>query len=288
MLNKKAEYNIYQSIEQKTFRSALFHFVKKEYGFTMGNLGIERFCKDVEGLVEKYYPKREYLKAGQMLWYAVAEEEKPSYAKRITETKMVPVILSIVTEEDIEGLKKGAGLREIKKKLPIRLHEEAKEQGGVLSELDTAVIMKMSTGTISRYILNYESETGKVVPRRGTVHDLGRSVTHKRLICHERFIKKHSSVRIARETSHSLEEVEKYLLDCRRVKYCILKGLDEEQISFVLKMSRNLVREYCGIITDLEDRGLEKELENDLLDYKITFDRSSEEVGMHDGVELGK
>ncbi len=31
----KGEYNIYQSIQQKSFRSALFHFVKKEYGFTI-------------------------------------------------------------------------------------------------------------------------------------------------------------------------------------------------------------------------------------------------------------
>ncbi len=127
---------------------------------------------------------------GQMLWYAVAEDGKPSYAKRITETKMVmvaminnPVVLSMVSEDGIEGLKKGAGLREIKKGLPFRLHTEAKEQGGVLSELDTKVILKMSSSTISKNILNYEQETGEVVPRIGTVHDMGRSVTHKRLIC---------------------------------------------------------------------------------------------------------
>lgn len=115
----------------------------------------------MEELVEKYYPKKDHLKSGQMLWYAVAEDEKPSYAKRITETKMVPVVLSIVSDDDIEGLKKGAGLREIKKGLPNRLHTEAKEQGGVLTELDTKVILKMSSTTISKNILNYEKETGR-------------------------------------------------------------------------------------------------------------------------------
>lgn len=283
----KGEYNVYQSIEQKTFRSALFHFVKKEYGFTMGNLALERFCRDVEELVERYYPKKDHLKPGQMLWYAVAEDEKPSYAKRIAETKMVPVVLSIVSGDDIEGMKKGINLWEIKKRLVIRLHTEAKEQGGVLSELDTKVILKMSTSTISKNILNYEKETGEVVPRRGTVHDMGRSVTHKRIICHKRFAKKYSSVRIARETSHSLEEVEKYLLDCRRIKYCLLKGLEEEQISFVLKMSRNLVREYIEIINEFEDRNLEKELEIDLLDYKITLDKDKGSESVLDDSELG-
>ena len=99
-------------------------------------------------------------------------------------------------------LRSGAGLREIKKGFPIRLHTEAKEQGGVLSELDTKVILKMSSSTISKNILNYEKETGEEVPR-GTVQDMGRSVTHKKLICHKRFAKKYSSVRIARETAHS-------------------------------------------------------------------------------------
>ncbi len=78
--------------------------------------------------------------------------------------------------------------------------------------------------------------------------------------------------------SHSLEEVEKYLFDCRRVKYCLLKGMDEEQICFVLKMSRSLAREYIEIINELEDRDLEKELEIDLLDCKITLDKGSESV----------
>jgi hypothetical protein len=191
------EYDVYKSIEQKTFRSALFHFVKEEYGFTMGNLALERFCEDVEELVEKYYPKKDRLKVGQMLWYAVAEDEKPSYAKRITDTRMVPVALSVVAREDIDGMRKRVRLSEIKKRMMVRLHTEAKEQGGVLSELDTKVIMKMSTATISKNILNYEKETGCIVPRRGTVHDMGSSVSHKRIICHKYFVNKHSHQRIA-------------------------------------------------------------------------------------------
>lgn len=277
IMNKR-NYNVYQSIEQKTFRSALFQFVKKEYEFMMGNLALERFCQDVEELVEKYYPKRDHLKPGQMLWYAVAEDEKPSYAKRITDTRMVPVVLTIVSEDDIEEMKKGTKLSEIKKRMPIRIHNETKEQKGVLSELDTSVILKISPATISKYIVQYERETGNIVPRRGTVHDMGRSVSHKRIICYKRFAHKYSSMRIARETAHSLEEVEKYIFDYRRVKYCLMKGIDEDQISFVLKMSKSLVKEYVDLINDIGDKELEKELENDLIDYKITLDRGVDSI----------
>ena len=268
----KRNYNVYQSIEQKTFRSALFQFVKKEYEFMMGNLALERFCQDVEGLVEKYYPKRDHLKPGQMIWYAVVEDEKPSYAKRITDTRLVPVVLTIVSEEDIEEMKKGTKWSEIKKRVSIRLHNETKDQRGVLSEFDTSAILKISPSNISKYILQYEKETGNIVPRRGTVHDMGRSVSHKRIICYKRFAHKHSSMKVARETAHSLEEVEKYIFDYRRVKYCLMKGIDEDQISFVLKMSNSLVKEYVEIINDIGGKKSEKDLENDLIDYKITID----------------
>lgn len=277
IMNKR-NYDIYRSIEQKTFRSALFHFVKKEYGFTMGNLALDRFCGDVEGLVKEYYPPKDHIKPGQMIWYAVAEDEKPSYAKRIADTKMVPVVLTIVSEDDIEEMRKGTKLSEIKKRMTIRLHTEAKEQGGVLSELDTKVIIKMSLPAISKNIVKYEKETGKIVPRRGTVHDMGRSLTHKRIICYKKFAHKHSSMRIARETNHSLEEVEKYTFDYRRVKYCLLKGIEEEQIPFILKMSKSLVKEYVAIINEIGDKELEKELENDLLECKISPNKEGDSI----------
>ena len=40
--------------------------------------------------------------------------------------------------------------------------------------------MGLTAGTISRYVREHEKETGDLVPRRGTVHDMGPSLTHKR------------------------------------------------------------------------------------------------------------
>lgn len=283
-MGNKRNYNPYSSIEQKSFRSALFQFMQREYGFLMGKLALERFCEDVEGLVEKYYPRRDRIKAGQMMWYAVAEGERPSYGKRMEDTEMVPVVLTVVGKEDIVGMKEGRRLKDIKRDAIVRLFTEAKEQGGVLSELDAKVIVKMSSGSISRYIRGYESESGRIVPRRGTVHDIGRSVSHKRVICYKRFAKRYSPTRIARETYHSLQEVEKYLYDYKRVRYCLLRGIPEEQISFVLKMSSNLVKEYVEIIKEINEGEVEKELENDLVEYKISLVGNTE--GIADNFEL--
>jgi hypothetical protein len=38
---------------------------------------------------------------GQVLWLAVDEAETDGYGKRIEQTKMKPVLLDVVTEEDI-------------------------------------------------------------------------------------------------------------------------------------------------------------------------------------------
>jgi len=85
-------------------------------------------------------------------------------------------------------------------------------------------------------------------------------------------------MKVARETSHSLEEVEKYIFDYRRVKYCLMKGIDEDQISFVLKMSNSLVKEYVEIINDIGGKKSEKELENDLIEYKIIIDPEADSL----------
>lgn len=265
----KNQYNIYQGIEQKSFKSSLFQFVKYEYGFALGNLALERFCDDVERLVNEHYPAKDYLRIWQMLWYGVSEDEKPSYGKKMSETKMVPLALTIVSDDDIEDLKRGMKLSDLKKKVMRRLFNEAKEQKGVLSEVDVKAILKMSLTNISKSLLCYEKETGKIIPRRGTVHDMGRSLTHKRIICQKRFVNRYSAMRIARETNHSLEAVDKYIHDFRRVKYCMLKGVDEESISYVLKMSRSLVKEYLDIIKEMDIISTEKEFDSDLLEHKM-------------------
>ncbi|MCP4550560.1 MAG: DUF1670 domain-containing protein [Bacteroidetes bacterium] len=268
----KNQYNIYQSIEQKNFKSSLFQFVKNEYGFALGKLALERFCEDIEKLANEHYPAKDYLRIGQMLWYGVSEDEKPSYGKKISETKMVPLALTIISDNDIEDFKRGMKLSDLKKKVMRRLFHEAKNQKGVLAEVDVKAILKMSLPSISKSLLSYEKETGKIIPRRGTVHDMGRSLTHKRIICQKRFVNRYSALRIARETNHSLEAVDKYIHDFRRVKYCMLKDMDEINISYVLKMSKSLVKEYLDIIRELDIKS-NKAFDSDLLEHKIKLNR---------------
>ena len=99
-------------------------------------------------------------------------------------------------------------------------------------------------------VLKHEREEGQTVPRRGTVHDLGRSVTHKRLICYKRLVEKKTTSEVAQETFHSPEEVEYYVQSLRRVLLCHSSGMGEEDIAAATGRSLSLVREYLELIRE--------------------------------------
>jgi len=271
MINK-TNYDIYASVEQKTFDNIVKEFIKENFGFMMGELAINQFVKELMKLYETYYPAKTNLKMGQMLWYAIDVNERPSYGKKISNTKLVPVVLTIFSQEDIKSFQEGKKLKDIRLNVIKRILNEAKQQGGVLSELDLKAIMKISSLTISKMITEYENQTNEILPRRGSLHDIGRTLTHKKIICYKKFVNNYSIKRIARETNHSITEVERYINDYKRVKYCLLKGFDNIQtISYILKLSKNLVKEYVELINELSTIKQEKEFENNISYSKFDY-----------------
>ena len=271
MINK-TNYDIYSSLEQKTFDNIVKEFIKENFGFMMGELAINQFVKELMKLYETYYPAKNNLKMGQMLWYAIDINERPSYGKKISNTKLVPVVLTIFSQEDIKSFQEGKKLKDIRLNVIKRILNEAKQQGGVLSELDLKAIMKISSLTISKMITEYENQTNEMLPRRGSLHDIGRTLTHKKIICYKKFVNNYSIKRIARETNHSITEVERYINDYKRVKYCLLKGIDNIQtISYILKLSKNLVKEYVELIDELSTIKQEKKFENNISYSKFDY-----------------
>ena len=119
----------------------------------------------------------------QMLWFAVAKEEKGGYGKCMKNLRLRPVVLSAVTYEDIKKKAESVPQKEIRKSAIARMLREADKQGGTLAETDLSLILSRSNTTIHENITECERENNVVLPRRGTVHDLGRSTTHKKIIC---------------------------------------------------------------------------------------------------------
>jgi hypothetical protein len=250
----KAQYleSIYQPVESKTFRSALINFLLREFPQMGGPMIMELFADRMEKMIERFYPPVKHLKMGQILWFAVEKNEKPSYGKSMKQTRIVPVVLTLVSLQDIEKLKNKARFATIKTEIMARLYREADQQGATLSETDVSLMLMLSLQTISKNTLKYEKEHNTTLPRRGTVHDMGRSMSHKATICRKRKIERKSTSLVAQETNHSPNAVDRYTLDLDRVGFCLEKKLSVEEASFVTGLSKNLVLEYRKLSDEIK------------------------------------
>jgi hypothetical protein len=160
--------------------------------------------------------------------------------------------LTLVARDDIASLLKGTPLAEVRRNVICRLHREADAQGGVLAESDTGLLLCQSYSTISDAIRRYEHEQQCIIPRRGTVHDLGRSVSHKAVIVKKALQEAKQAPEVAWETAHSVPSTERYLVDLMRAYISLQRRkMTAEETAFATGMSLSLVKEYAALIAEL-------------------------------------
>jgi Protein of unknown function (DUF1670) len=112
------------------------------------------------------------------------------------------------------------------------------------------LLVHVAIGTVSQVVMAEHEATGQLVPCRGTIHDMGRSVSHKAVICYKRLVEKKSTSQVAQETFHSAEEVEYYVQTLRRVQLCKDSGMALGDIAQATGHSELLVREYVNLIEE--------------------------------------
>ena len=88
----------------------------------------------------------------------------------------------------------------------------------------------------------------KVLPTRGIVHDIGRAITHKRIIIRD-YLKGYLPPEIAKRTDHSEAAVERYIKAFNKVKMLSNK-MDLKNIARTLEMSEYLVKEYLEMLEE--------------------------------------
>jgi len=243
----------YDASKRKTFRSSLCHLLHTEFPGVFGPAVTHLFADKIDALYERFHPPASRLRGGQVFWAAVALDDPPNRDKRIENTRLVPVILDLVTPQDIDDtMQLGRHRARIRHNKILRLFRQAYEQGGVLSYADVSLLMHIGLHTIGQVVLAEQEATGLPVPCRGTIHDMGRSVTHKAIICSKRLVEKKSTSQVAQETFHSPEEVEHYVQTFRRVQLCHDSGMALDDIAQATGHSKLLVREYLDLIEEFK------------------------------------
>lgn len=235
----------------KGFANAVKQMLKLEYKFLAGEKIQDMFIEDLLVEFNRHLKDSWKLDAGQVVWWAAHKNEYPGRNKTIENTKMIPVILSIASQEDLKLRLDGYSAKEIRKCKVARILREAYEQGRVLNQSDVSLLIGVSAGTIGKDIKDYQQEQSVVLPYRGTVHDMGPTLTHKKIII-EKFVRNIPTPEIARRTSHSEEACDRYIKGFKKVQKLHADGIPEPNIASELEMSKSLVHEYVVIIEGLE------------------------------------
>jgi hypothetical protein len=228
----------------------LCHLLHTEFPSVFGPTISTLFADKIDELFERFHPPRSRFKAGQVFWTGVAIDDPPSRDKRIEDTRLIPVVLDLVAVQDIETAKAKEPRSITRGTKIIRLFNQAYEQGAVLGPADVSLLLNMSISRLSHYVISHERQTGKLIPRRGTIQDMGPSVTHKAIICYKSLVEKKPTSQVALETFHSPEDVEAYVQCFRRVQLCRDKGLSPEETAHATGRSLSLVQEYLDLMTE--------------------------------------
>lgn len=244
--------SVYSPQKAKSFRNAVAHLLRVEFPRFGGPKVISLFLDELTHIVDQFYPKSKHLRPGQLAWVGVAKEDRPARGKDMSQTKTRMAVMPLITEEDISSLEKGTPFRALTRQRMARVLRHADGCGITLSCADLSLLFSASIGKISSNIRRYEKEHNTILPRRGTVHDLGRSVSHKSMICRKRFLEAKEPPQIARETYHTIESVDRYCQAFERVRFCHQRGMNTTEIAFSTQMSISLVKEYLDLATELE------------------------------------
>ena len=259
----------YRPQAAKTLRQTLICFIQREFPRLGGPWVVELFVDKLLELVDSYRITPERLKPGQTVWPAVAVHERPRYRKPMTETQLVPVVITLADQDEVQDLRTRVKRREILQRGLVRAANDAYAQGGLLTVTDLALLFNHSASWISELIRDYEAKARKVVPRRGSIHDLGRTVSHKWIICRLAYVEGKLTPAIARETYHSAAAVDNYILGLARVYFATVEQeMTPEEASFALQQPLYLVEEYIKMIDEFG------------LDEKSVYDRADGQVAV--------
>ncbi len=224
-----------------------------EYGYDHGPVIAQAIVADILTTVEQCYPER--LPPKTVVWLAVRREWQGRH-KSLDMTDLIPVQLEMVSAAEIDLLLEPELRRKLKARRAFnrarfaRWCFEAYRQGGVLTLLDLSFLSGMSEHYVSQLLREYEDEQGKIVPTRGTVHDLGGSVTHKAEVV-RRWLRHESPAQIARIMEHSQEAVDRYIADFQKVRLLAQK-FSQTELPTLTSLSPSVVKQYLDLLHQYE------------------------------------
>ena len=229
---------VYKGPWVRSAQQRLFQTLENDYGFPKAT------CRSLVNLMWDFLNETygEKLHEGQITFHAASASESPG--KSVKELTTVPVHLTLHDRNDLQILSTD-GISGLRRKKILRLANEARDQSGLLTQEDIAVLLCSSRRTIRRDIKALK-EIDINVPTRGTIQDIGPGVSHKTKIV-KMWLDGYEYTDIERRTGHSGTSVQRYLSGFSKVVRFHLRDYSSQEIRELTDMSERLVKEYLTL-----------------------------------------
>lgn len=200
-------------------------------------------------IIEDVYftePGLREISEGQTKKNCISAAEGPG--KQLKDCQLVTVTLTLLGKNDFSDLSSSTNegrSKEVRKRRLMRIADEAKDQGGLLSQEDLSELLMCDSRTIRRDVLELKKK-GIVVPTRGTIKDIGPGVTHREIAV-RLWLEGKEPVAIKDHINHHIKSVENYLEKFKRVVYLRRKGFNDFEIALTIGISKSAVSLYSEL-----------------------------------------
>jgi hypothetical protein len=246
MIPKISSVKHYSSAHDRFLKPAIVNFFEREFCGMFGPVVRENIADALIDLFNSLCPESSRLKPGQIIWNALDKRTRADSESR----RYKPVILSVVTDDEVSMFENNSSVTTIRKNVMARMIREAYQQGAVLSTRDLSLLLVSCASVLSHQRIEYEKEHHTVLPHTGVIHDMGTTLTHKRIIIYKHIVEKKDPSIVARETNHSQMAVDKYLKDFSRVKTLVNDKKDIDFIHHTTNIARPVIKQYLQIINN--------------------------------------
>ena len=205
------------------------------------------------------------IKNGQVKFSCVSAKE--GAGKPLKECAMISAVLTLFDPQDdldlpcVENKQ-----RQIHKRLRrvMRLCDEAKDQGGLLSQEDLSELLMCDVKTIQRDT-KILKESGIVLPTRGQQKDIGPGLTHRELIV-RLWCEGTEPVELCTRTKHSIKSVENYLEKFKIIVFLRqVKSFTNHEIAVVAGLSSRAVKVFLELYEKYRNKSFFKHRRDEIL-----------------------
>ena len=246
----------YVGLTKRTFGHALLHLLETEYGLLGSRRVLDLLVKDVQQLVDQFYPQPERLQSGWLLFTGTKANDHQAYpGDQASDYELVTLAWPVLTAQDRQQLVRQPETKQARQhwfqQRLIRLIEYGWHQPDgpvLLTVADLAAMLGLTTVQVSLLLKEARQTTGKPLPTKGYYFDQGRRPSHKAEIIalYEQGL---DETEIARRSQHAQTSVGRYIRDYERVKLLVQRRIPVEQMTRLIEMQPSVVDAYVKLVS---------------------------------------